>query len=126
MALFSRGGNKEEKQPKGESIHPLVGKEHLCQVCGGRRMFTRSWRRVHPLAQCPLCGVPFESVQKVYSQFQPQCPRCEEPLEQPGFDYGFCDGCGSKFEIVAGTKPGLLPNRQQREAMKKFGTTRRS
>lgn len=125
MALFNRGAGKEEKASKAESVHPIVGKEQLCSVCSARRMFTRSWHRIRPVTQCPCCGLTFESVQKVYSQVQPQCPKCEEPMEQPNFDYGLCDTCGSKFEIVAGTKPGLLPNQQQRADMRKFGKVRR-
>lgn len=125
MALFNRGRAQEEKAAKSDPVHPLVGRELPCQICGTRQMFTRSWRRKVPLNQCPCCGLQFESVEKIYRQFQPQCPKCEEPLEMPGFDYGFCDACGSKFEIVTGTKPGLLPNRQQREAMKKYGKVRR-
>lgn len=45
-------------------------------------------------------------------------------LEQPGFDYGLCDCCGSKFEIVEGTKPGWMPNKDQRAAMARFGKAR--
>ncbi len=71
--------------------------------------------------QCPCCGLAFDDPVQLYRRFQAVCPQCAEPLEQPGFDYGLCNSCGSKFEIVEGTKPGLLPNRQQRAEMDKHG-----
>ena len=63
----------------------------------------------------------FEDLDMVYRRFQPACPACQEFLEQPGFEYGFCDGCGSKYEIMTGSKPGLLPNKAQRAEMNKHG-----
>ena len=48
----------------------------------------------------------------------------DEFLEQPGFEYGQCDGCRSKYELVTGAKPGLLPNKQQRAEMDKVGKAR--
>jgi hypothetical protein len=51
----------------------------------------------------------------------PACPQCGELLEHPGFEYGLCDVCGSKHELVPGTRPSLLPNKVQREAMAKHG-----
>ncbi len=77
------------------------------------------------MAKCECCGLDFPNPAKLYEPFQPICPQCEEFLEQPGFEYGICDGCGSKFELMSGTLPGLLPNRAQREAMNKVGRSRR-
>lgn len=73
------------------------------------------------MTQCTACGLAFPNPAELYKKFQPVCPRCGEYLEQPGFEYGLCDGCGSKFELVVGAKPGLLANRQQREEMNKLG-----
>lgn len=66
----------------------------------------------------------FQNTRQLYAQLQPACPQCGEFLEQPGFEYGFCDRCGSKHEIVPGTKPGLLPNAQQRAEMARRGVSR--
>jgi hypothetical protein len=63
----------------------------------------------------------FENPAALYNKNQPACPTCGEFLEQPGFEYGLCDGCGSKYEIMQGTVPSLLPNKKQRHAMNKVG-----
>lgn len=127
MALF---GRKDKPKPaagapavdKGpQDVHPIVGRTIHCRVCGADRQLSRCWRRTALMRRCPCCGTIFESPGKLYREFQPSCPKCEEPLEQAGFDYGLCDGCGSKYEIIEGTKPGLLPNRQQRAAMAQHG-----
>lgn len=120
MALFRRGG---PDKPKGglEETYPLVGRMIYCRICDAERMFSRAWRRGLLMRQCPCCKMEFENPALLYKRFQPICPRCAEPLEQPGFDYGFCDGCGSKFEIMEGSKPGLLPNYKQRAEMDKYG-----
>ena len=113
MALFGlgrRGGDSPKKG--GAQTYPIVGKKFFCRKCDGDRMMTQSWRRVTPVTKCTCCGLDFENPAALYKKHQPLCPRCAEPLEQPGFDYGLCDGCGSKFEIVAGTQPGLLPNQR--------------
>lgn len=123
MALFGIGKKRggDDGGERHAEVHPLVGRELHCGVCEDRRMFTRTWRRVRPMRGCPCCQTPFEDPARLYARHQPACPRCGEPLEHPGFDYGLCDGCGSKYEIVEGAKPGLLPNRQQRANMEKHG-----
>ncbi len=107
--------------PGEQETFPLVKKEATCFVCGDTQTFTTVWRRVAMMKRCPNCGLVFERPEELYKRFQPACPKCEEPLEQPGFEYGFCDRCGSKFELMEGAKPGLLPNQAQREAMRKHG-----
>jgi hypothetical protein len=102
-------------------MHPIVGRPAWCRVCNREQQLSRCWRRTSQMTQCTACGSPFENPAALYRRFQPACPNCAEPLEQPGFDYGLCDGCGSKYEIVEGAKPGLLPNRQQRAEMEKSG-----
>ena len=70
------------------------------------------------------CGLPLGGHPEIYKKQQPACPKCGEYVEFPGFRYGICDGCKSKFELVEGTKPSLLPNSKQRAAMDKVGKTR--
>ena len=67
----------------------------------------------------------FESAETLYGRSLPACPKCGEYLEQPTFEYGLCDGCGSKYELVDGTLPNLLPNLYQRQEMDKVGRIRR-
>ncbi|NIA16280.1 MAG: hypothetical protein GWP08_19640 [Nitrospiraceae bacterium] len=122
MALFG----KKDKNPAPPSAAPprvrqLPPREALCGVCNARRPFSRCWVRTEAMIQCPNCGLAFDSPARLYRLLQPACPQCGEFLEQPGFDYGLCDNCGSKHEIVAGTKPILLPSKAQREAMDKRG-----
>ena len=128
MALFGRGNKDAGKQgasgpqrPANSGMRPIVGRAVWCRVCDREQQLSRCWRRMGLMAQCPSCGCTFENPAALYSRFQPACPQCAEPLEQPNFDYGLCDGCGSKYEIVEGAKPGLLPNRQQRAEMEKHG-----
>lgn len=122
MALFGLGRRGAESPKKGGAqTYPIVGKTLYCRICDENRMFTQCWRRVNPPTKCGCCGLDFENPAALYKKHQPVCPRCAEPLEQPGFDYGLCDGCGSKFEIVEGTKPGLLPNQRQRAEMERHG-----
>ena len=125
MALFRRKGAEGTPPAATETRHPLVSRTIYCAVCDAERKFSRCWRRLYPERTCAACGTVFEAGMRVYQQIQPACPKCEEPLEQPGFDYGLCDQCGSKFEIMEGTKPGLLPNRAQRDAMNQRGRARR-
>lgn len=73
---------------------------------------------------CTSCGMPFPNAGELYRGFQPSCPQCGEFLEHPGFDYGICDNCGSKFELPDGAKPGLLPNKEQRHRMGIIGPVR--
>ncbi len=101
-----------------------MGRKVHCRLCRGYQQFTRCWLRNKHVKQCPCCGLVFEDVAELYRKFQPSCPRCGECLEQPGFEYGICDGCGSKYELVQGAKPGLLPNKKQREEMDKIGRIR--
>ncbi len=129
MGLFGRRKKKgESKKTAGgahqdvrKGVHPVVGRRVYCKMCQHEQMFTRCWRRVEMLRQCPCCGKIFENPAALYKRHQPACHGCGEFLEQPGFDYGLCDGCGTKYELVEGAKPGLLPNRQQRAEMEKHG-----
>ncbi len=128
MALFGRGdkakgnarGGGASSNPAAEVI-PLVGRKVFCGTCEAERTFTKAWKRSTHVRQCPCCGMRFENPRALYAQAQPACPKCGEFLEQPAFDYGFCDTCGSKYEILEGTKPGLLPNKAQRAEMDKHG-----
>jgi len=120
VALFSRG-DRESKDPSVTQTRPVLGREAFCRICGSRQQFTRCWLRVGYVAPCPSCGAVFNDPAALYKKTLPECPRCGEYLEQPGFEYGLCDGCGSKFEVVAGSKPSLLPNKQQRAEMEKLG-----
>jgi hypothetical protein len=128
MSLFKNlkpiGGASDEKS--AQDTYPLVARQAWCSVCDASVTFTRIWRRAAKMRSCPTCKDVFENPDQLYIRFQPACPKCAEPLEQPGFDYGFCDRCGSKFELMEGAKPGLLPNQQQREVMNKHGKSRSS
>ncbi len=104
-----------------QETFPLMKKTAFCYVCREERSFTQVWRRAAMMQRCPNCGLVFEDPAALYRRFQPACPKCQEPLEQPGFDYGYCDSCGSKFELMDGAKPGLLPNQAQRNEMDKHG-----
>jgi len=121
MALFSKstGGDKGAAE-----IFPLPPRTASCSVCKEIRTFTKVWKRVLIMQRCPCCGLVFENPAALYNKIVPQCPRCEEPLEQPGFDYGLCDRCGSKHELIEGAKPSLLPNLRQRQEMNRFGKSR--
>ncbi len=121
MALFRRG----DKEKPGQSPKiPTAPQQAYCRICREKRTFSNCWMRRVPLTQCECCQAPFEHPEALYKKIQPACPRCEEPLEQPGFEYGLCDGCGSKYELTAGTPPGLLPNKQQRDKMNAIGRSR--
>ncbi|HNR31704.1 MAG TPA: hypothetical protein PKI11_12520 [Candidatus Hydrogenedentes bacterium] len=122
MALFGFGKKDAERGGNAaDQTHPIVGRAIYCRICDAERTFTRCWRRAAPVRRCPCCGAAFDRPETIYARAWPACPQCGEPLEQPGFDYGLCDGCGSKFEIMEGTRPGLLPNQQQRKEMEKHG-----
>lgn len=122
MALFRRG--EESREGRTPDKAPTAPRQAYCRICGAVRKFSRCWVRLRPVRQCEGCGAAFEDPAALYRKFQPRCPRCEELLEQPTFEYGTCDGCGSKYELVAGTPPSLLPNRQQRQEMDKHGKMR--
>ena len=122
MAIFGRGKAEGGRAQAGAAgATPLVARQAFCRICDDYREFTKCWQRTEHLKQCPCCGVAFDDPAGLYRRNQPMCPRCGEYLEQPGFEYGLCDGCGSKFEFVTGGKPGLLPNYKQREEMNKHG-----
>lgn len=116
MALFGKK-DKSADAPASPATIPIVGKEAFCTVCNAYRPFTRRWKRVQAVNQCACCSLAFENVAALYAKYQPSCPRCGEFLEHPGFEYGLCDGCGTKFELMEGAKPGMLPNLEQRKRM---------
>ena len=126
MALFGKN-KKEEARPNHDSTgaesgsHPVLAREDFCRICNKRQNFTNVWLRTAPMTTCPCCGTVFDDPQALYKKNQPKCPQCDEPLESPGFEYGICDGCGSKYELVDNAVPGMLPNKQQRDEMNKYG-----
>lgn len=73
------------------------------------------------MTECPHCHLEFSDIEKLYQKRQPMCSKCGEFLESPGFEYGACDGCGSKYEFVDGAKPSLLPDKRQRDEMDQVG-----
>ena len=120
MALFRKSDDGKRGDVAGGKA-PTLPQKAYCKICEGERSFTNCWRRVGYVTQCEFCREAIPDPAARYKDFQASCPRCEELLEQPNFEYGICDGCGSKYELVVGTLPGILPNRAQREAMKKHG-----
>lgn len=128
VALFGKADKEDraERAAPASQARPVVGRKAHCHVCSGHQQFSRCWLRVTPIVQCSTCGLVFEDPAALYRRSLPACPRCGEYLEQPGFEYGLCDGCGSKHELVPGTKPSLLPNKAQRAAMDKLGKAWRS
>ena len=114
------------KKNKGgdKATHPLVARAAFCTVCNAERMFTKCWRRAAMVRECTGCATPFPNAGELYRGPQPACPQCGEFLEHPGFDYGICDGCGSRFELPDNAKPTLLPNKEQRHRMGYFGPPR--
>jgi hypothetical protein len=126
MALFGKKrkeastANADPSTPV-DARRPMPPKQAFCQVCDAASKFSNCWLRVAHLNHCPCCKHPLPNVGMVYNQQQPACPRCGEYLEHPGFEYGLCDQCGSKFELMDGSKPGWLPNLEQRKAMAKHG-----
>lgn len=121
MALFGRKEGGAQTPQQSSQARPLPGRKAFCRICETEQTFARCWMRVGRVGQCPCCGAHFQDTAAVYRPFQPACPHCGEMLEQPGFEYGLCDGCGSKYELVTGTRPGLLPNKAQRAEMNKLG-----
>lgn len=121
MALFGKGNKSKEAKRPAETTRSLTGRKAYCRVCDSHQLFSRCWLRIGYVAQCPCCGLVFDDPPFLYKRFQPTCPRCHEFLEQPNFEYGTCDGCGSKYELMPGTRPGLLPNKAQRQEMDKHG-----
>lgn len=123
MALFGRGGSSGSKPSDAATpeSHSILGKNAFCRVCNAEATFSRCWLRVKPASKCSCCGTMLPNAPELYKKRQPSCPSCGEWLEQPGFEYGLCDTCGSKFEITEGCRPCLLPNQQQRAEMDKIG-----
>jgi uncharacterized protein YbaR (Trm112 family) len=123
MALFKRGKGKDAAKGSAgaNDVYPVPGKTAFCKVCNSDQQFSRVWHRAERLRQCPDCSLVFNVDHDPYQRFQPACPQCKAPVESDGFEYGYCDGCGSKYELADGTKPGLLPNKAQREAMDRVG-----
>ena len=123
MGLFGRQDPKPDAAgERGE--FPLPPKKAWCGVCSKEQPLTKVWRRNGMMRRCPCCGLEFEKPAELYARVQAVCPKCDEPLEQPGFDYGFCDGCGSKYELSEGAKPGLMPNLAQLRERDKHGKSR--
>lgn len=118
MALFGRWQRGKGRE---EAVLPLPAKKAFCTVCNKEQTFTKCWRRNAMVRQCTSCNTPFENAGQLYQKRIPVCPHCGEHLEHPGFDYGLCDGCGSKFEVMDGTKPTMLPNKEQRASMEQYG-----
>lgn len=121
MALFGRKDKEPDKPSGAGGARPTMPRAAHCAVCRDDRQFSRCWLRVSMLTQCPCCALVFEDPRALYRLNLPSCPRCGEYLEHPGFEYGLCDACGSKFEIMPGAKPGLLPNKRQRDEMNRYG-----
>ena len=119
MLFFGRKSKSENK-----AMHPLVARAAFCTVCNGDQTFSKCWRRAAMVRECTECATPFPNSGELYRGFQPSCPQCGAFLEHPGFDYGTCDGCGSKFELPDGAKPTLLPNKEQRHRMGYFAPAR--
>lgn len=118
MSVFRKKTAGGPRNPETVPLPPTIA---YCRICDDRATFTKRWRRVHVAGRCACCGLEFSAVPHMIEAFQPQCPRCFEYIEQPTFEYGECDGCGSKFELLDGTYPNLLPNKFQREQMDKVG-----
>lgn len=114
---------KPQNQPNSPTteVRAVMARSAYCRVCKDYRNFSRCWLRTGMVPKCTCCGIEFENPAALYRKFQPACPRCGEFLEQPGFEYGLCDGCGSKYELIQGTVPSLLPNKKQRDTMNQVG-----
>ena len=128
MGLFRRN-KTAENTPAAAADGPgggvlTIARESHCRICKGVRHFSTCWLRPRPLTACTNCNTPFDNPQALYAMRQPACPHCGEFLEHPGFEYGQCDGCGSKYELVEGCVPSLIPNAKQRDAMNTIGRSR--
>lgn len=120
MALFGRKTEKVSAKPES-TMRQAAPRTAYCRICNADKQFTTCWERTGMLQQCTFCRHPFDNPAKLYQRNLPACPSCGEFLEHPTFIYGLCSGCGSKFELMPGTKPSLLPNKRQRDAMDKHG-----
>lgn len=124
MALFDKKGMREDRASapgEDKGIRLLPAHTVYCRICDEERRFTKCWLCSSYVTRCPCCNLAFKDPAALYRKFQPACPKCGESLEYPGFEYGICDNCGSKYELVEGAKPGLLPNVKQRKEMDKHG-----
>lgn len=127
MGLFRRNKPAEDAAPAADGPGGgvlTIGRDAHCRLCNGMRHFSRCWLRPKMLTACTHCNTPFDNPQALYARRPPVCPHCGEYLEHPGFEYGNCDDCGSKYELVEGCVPSLLPNAAQRDAMNKTGRSR--
>jgi len=120
-AMFRK---QEKGEPARDNIQRLPSREVFCRICNKATTFSHVWKRISPQSYCMNCGYEFPDVDLVYMPFGPRCPQCEEPLEAAGFDYGLCDECSSKYELVPHTKPSWLPNQAQREKINQQGRSR--
>lgn len=127
MALFNKKGGGGPA-PDGEVQQPPAvqqpARRVYCKVCEKDTTFSKCWKRLLPLKACSVCKAPFRVPKQIYDMQVPHCPKCGEYVEHPGFDYGVCDECNSRFELVEGCVPGLLPNRKQRAEMEQYGKIR--
>ena len=121
MVLFGKQGKGEPDARSRAAVRPIMGRTAYCRVCDTDQRFSRCWLRVAPVTKCLCCGLLFKDPAALYEKTTPACPQCGEFLEHAGFEYGYCDNCDSKYELVAGAKPSLLPGPKQREAMNKVG-----
>ena len=128
MGLFRRNKKAAEEPalvedgPGGGST--TLARDAHCRLCNGPRHFSRCWLRPRMLTACTHCNTPFDNPKALYAMRQPACTHCGEFLEHPGFEYGLCDDCGSKYELVEGCVPSLLPNAEQRDAINRTGRSR--
>lgn len=124
VALFGKKGGGKQRGGEAGGTVPTLPRSTYCRICAAERKATKCWRRTQQQNECECCSLRFENPEALYQRTQPSCPQCGEFLEQPGFEYGVCDDCGSKYELVDGTPPGLLPNLEQRKEMNKRGRIR--
>lgn len=124
MALFRRNdAAKDEAKPASSTpeARSVIARNVYCRICEAYTNFSKCWLRIKPLTKCMGCGTAWPNPRSLYEETQPSCPTCGEWLEFPGFEYGLCDVCGSKYELVEGAKPSLIPNKKQRDAMDAVG-----
>jgi len=115
---------QDRMEPVRDSVQQLAPRQVYCRICDKETAFSQIWKRLSEQTYCMNCGHEFQEVAILYGRIAPRCPQCDEPLESRGFDYGLCDECTSKFELVPGTKPSWLPNQAQREEINKHGRSR--
>ena len=124
MGLLRKKPPEEPRKQASKSSsgrRAVVARSAHCRICNDYKNFSRCWVRTGMVQRCKCCKFVFENPAALYKKNQPACPKCGEFLEHPGFEYGLCDGCGSKFEVMQGTVPSLLPNKKQRDEMNQVG-----